>query len=420
MKILLSSIGTRGDMEPFLAIGKLLQQKGHEVIYLFPEQFKTLVDHPGARFESLGPEFMKMLQSELGKTALGGSSSTWKKIISYAKLAKHQMRINKAMIRKQHELIHNEEPDRIVHSGKVIYPVIWETQHPGQSIMISPVPYLHYVKGHTHLAFHSNYGSFFNKLTYRLADWGLIKTIVTALKTLQITDVSKRQIKQALNEHKVIYTLSPTLFPRPKDWKQNLQILGYHERDKTVDWTPSSELTKFIQRHGKLLFVTFGSMTNPQPVEKTQIILDILERNRIPAIINTAAGGLAEPTRYNTDFIHFVHDIPYDWIFGQVYAIVHHGGSGTTHMALKHGCASMIVPHIIDQFLWNKIVHQLGAGPLGIKINNLSIQNLEPKLIELLSNPNYKKKAEQIAYQMNHEDLTERLYKEIIREDSRQ
>lgn len=75
MKILLISIGTRGDIEPFLTIGELLQEKGHQVICAFPEQFSNLVDVSNLEFASLGLKFIDMLNSDDGKAALGGNTS---------------------------------------------------------------------------------------------------------------------------------------------------------------------------------------------------------------------------------------------------------------------------------------------------------------------------------------------------------
>jgi UDP:flavonoid glycosyltransferase YjiC (YdhE family) len=92
----------------------------------------------------------------------------------------------------------------------------------------------------------------------------------------------------------------------------------------------------------------------------------------------------------------------------------HHGGSGTTHLALKYGCASLIIPPILDQFVWNKIVHGIGAGPQGIKIGKLSMKKLEPKILDLMNNAAYKKKAEGIADGMRKEDFLEELYTTII------
>lgn len=415
MSVLLISIGTRGDMEPFLGIGEILKEKGHEVICQFPEQFRVLVEESGFAFISLGTEFMNMLESDLGKFAMGGGGSKWKKIRAFVKLAKIQSKNNRTLVERQCKAISESRPDRIVHNGKAMYPVIWEVKNKGKTINVSPVPYLHYVKGHTHTAFHSDYGQFMNRLTYKLADWGVTKAIMTAIKWLKIEDISKRQIRDALKNHKIVYTVSPALFERPKYWQENLKVLGYHERNKIINWQPSNELIQFLKKHSRPILVTFGSMTNPEPEKKTQIILNILKRNNIPAIINTSSGGLIKTDSFDEGLILFVSGIPYDWIFPKIYGVIHHGGSGTTHMALKNGCASMIIPHIIDQFIWNNIAYKKGVGPKGIKISKITEKNLEPKIVALVNNSSFKHKAEQLALQMQKEDFTEELYTEIIK-----
>ncbi len=414
MKILISSIGTRGDIEPFLAIGELLRKNGHEVVCLFPEQFRVLARESNFEFVSLGSEFMEMLESETGKFALGGTGSKWKKILAFIKLAKIQSGNNKLMIQRQFNAVCDLKPDRIVHNGKVMYPVLWEVESPGKTVYISPVPYLHYVKGHTHTAFHSNYGDLLNRLTFRLADWGLEKAIMMAVKWLKLTGITRRRVQRALQNHQIIYTISPQLFTRPDYWPQNMQIAGYHERNKTAGWQPDEDLVQFLETHSKIVFVTFGSMTNPEPEAKTKIILNILQRNNIPAIINISSGGLVKPESYDKQRFLFVSAIPYDWVFPKMYAVIHHGGSGTTHMALKNGCVSLIIPHIIDQFIWNGIVHEKGAGPLGIKISNITEKNLEPKILEMFNNKTFREKAIQIGQQMKNENFEVALINQII------
>ncbi len=100
-----------------------------------------------------------------------------------------------------------------------------------------------------------------------------------------------------------------------------------------------------------------------------------------------------------------------------MYGVIYHGGSGTTHLALKCGCATLIIPHIIDQFVWDGIVSDLGAGPKRIKIGDLSVNPLEPKILDLVKNPAYKKKAEQVASQMAQEDLREEFIKPSLRDN---
>jgi sterol 3beta-glucosyltransferase len=415
MKIILISIGTRGDMEPFIAIGEILKEKGHQVICAFPEQFRNLAEDSNMEFASLGSKYIELLDSDDGKAALGGSGSGLRKMIACIKLAGKSTEINKELINTQFEFVESEKPDRIVYNGKVIYPIIWGLNNSGKTILISPVPYMHYVKNHTHLAFNNNYGPFLNNLTYSLANFGLVTTVRISIKWLKIKrKITRKQIKNALLSNKAIYTISPSLFSRPDYWNENLQVLGYHERNKIVKWHPDKDLSDFLGGNNQILFITFGSMTNPEPEKKTEIILEILERNKIPAIINTASGGLVKPDKFDSGLIHFVSHIPYDWIFPKIYGVIHHGGSGTTHLALKYGCPTMIIPHILDQFVWNKIIDETGAGPKGIRINKITTKNLEPKILELMNNSSFKKEAEQIASQMETEDFKEEIYTSII------
>lgn len=413
MRFLLTSIGSRGDIEPFLAIGEILKNKGHEVTCMFPEQYGVLAIDSGFQFISLGPEFIDMLHSPIGRKAMGGSSSALDKFRSYLQLAKVSKNVNKKMIRLQVEHINSLKVDRIIHNPKVIYPTVWGLKNPGKHLVISPVPYLHYTKGHTHLAFNSNWGTFLNKASYKLAEFGLVQTIMASMKYLNI-NVSRSEVKRELRQTRTIYTISPKLFPRPSDWSPHLSVLGYHERDKTVKWTASEELKIFLSQHKKILFFTFGSMTNPKPDEFTQTIIDVVTDLQIPTIINQGEGGLTKPENFNDPNILFVERVPYDYIFPKMYAVVHHGGSGTTHMALKHACANMVIPHIIDQFLWNKINAEKGAGPLGFKVNKLNYNNLIPLLHKLWHNKEYKLNAERTSKSMRSEDLEEQLYNELI------
>jgi UDP:flavonoid glycosyltransferase YjiC (YdhE family) len=271
------------------------------------------------------------------------------------------------------------------------------------------------VRDHTHIVFHGNFGRFLNKLTYSLANFGLITTAKITLKWLKITKkITRKEIKNVLLSNKAIYTISPFLFPRPDYWRENIQVVGYHERNKTVNWKVDKNMEQFVANHDKILFITFGSMTNPEPGKKTKTILDILEQYQIPTIVNTASGGLIEPAKYDTNLIHFVKQIPYDWIFPKIHAVIHHGGSGTTHLALKYGCASMIIPHIIDQYVWNNLVSDLGVGPKGIAINKITRQKLESKILDLFQNQSYKAKALEVAAEMRKEDFKDKLYKAIV------
>ena len=414
MKIILTAIGTQGDIEPFLSIGKILKEKGHHVICAFSGQFRELTESCDLEFASLGRKIFDLNNSGFGKTIMGGGTGI-KKFVAYFKLAINQKPANKEKEFKLYELIKQEKPDRIVYNSKTTYPIIWENKNKGKTVFLSPYPYLHYVKGHPLLVFRKDYGIFLNKLTFKLYDFGAATTAKVVKKWLHIDDeITRKQIKNIIHDRNFIYTISPSLFPKPSYWKNNVNVLGHHELKRKTDWEPEKKLTEFIEKNKKILFVTFGSMPNTEPKYRTKIILDVLERNKIPSIINTASGGLIKPEKFNSKLICFVSQVPYDWFFPKMYAVIHHGGSGTTHLAIKYGCATMAIPHFIDQYVWDTIISEIGAGPKGIKVSKMTNKNLEPKILELLNNRSFKEKSEKIGNQMKKENFEDELYKTII------
>lgn len=216
-----------------------------------------------------------------------------------------------------------------------------------------------------------------------------------------------------LEKEKTFYTISPSLFPRPDYWPEPAKVVGYFERDKTINWQPSKELIRFLERHEKIVFVTFGSMSNSNPAEKTRIIVEVLKKQNIAAIINTSWGGLEEIGDRGENIL-FVSNLPYDWVFPKMYAVIHHGGSGTTHTSLKYACPSLILPHIIDQFYWSQTISGLHLGPEGIPIKNIDKKTFESRLLDLMNNPSYKKNATIISKKINTESDIDKLYDMIL------
>jgi len=415
MKILLTSIGTRGDIEPFLAVGAILQKKGHEIIYSFPAQFDTIIP-PKANFHPLSPRVIQLIESKEGKTIMG-KASWWKKAKALRYLYQEGQKINKELITKQYETANTESPDIIIHNAKCSYPMLWGLDQNKPTILLSPVPFfIHYVKGHAHIGFNKNLGPWLNKLTYKLSNFGLTKTIYDGQKFLpKKLNFSKSEIKGELLIKKIIFSIAPTLFPRPEDWPENAQVLGFHESERFTTWSPDNSLVDFLSIHQKVVFLTFGSMVNSNPEQTSSCIYRALAELQIPTVVNTASGGLLKLSEFSSNKnFHFVENIPYQWIFKRVYAVIHHGGAGTTHSALKNGCTSLIIPHIIDQFGWNNLVHKLNLGPKGIPINKISTAHLKNLIASLYTNEVYKENAQKLSFSMSSENMEERLLEFIF------
>jgi UDP:flavonoid glycosyltransferase YjiC (YdhE family) len=415
MKILLASIGTQGDMEPFLALGEKLQSRGHEVIYLFPAQYCNLVPKDCKSY-AMSEKFIQLVESEDGKVLMGGKIGYFKKIRSYYRLYKVGMKINHEMYQEQYKVIESENPDIVLHHPKCLYPIIWRMKYDKKSILVSPVPYIvHKVEDQTNLGFGKPWFKWWNRFTYELGNYGIVKTLFDEQSSIQENpQYSKGELKTALLNGPMIYTISPSLFLRENQWHDDVQVLGYHERNKTLSWTPNEALVKFLQNHQKVVLLTFGSMVNPEPEANSAMICKVFDDLKIPVLVNLAAGGLVKLDEFShNDKFYFVNQIPYDWILKKVYGIVHHGGSGTTHSGVKYGCVSLILPHIIDQYVWNNIISSKGIGPKGIALKDITFEKFKTLLSDMYKNPVYLQNVTAIRNKMKSEDFENELY-EII------
>jgi hypothetical protein len=323
------------------------------------------------------------------------------------------MKLARGSVEIQHRVQLDESPDRIIYHPKCNTAIVWGIVNPGKAIMLAPIPGLaHAVDDFAPMW--KDLGRTMNRASYRVIN--VIKAFAIKSFTKKLsrdlgdTKLSVSAINEAMLEtEKTIYTVSPSLFERPEYWPETALVVGYFERNKAAHWTPDDRLLKFLETHKKIVFISFGSMTNPDPQAKTEAIVNVLRRNKIPAIINTSWGGLCEIDDA-PEHVMFVKDVPYDWLYPHIYAVVHHGGSGSTHMALKYGCPSLIIPHALDQPFWAKIVHHKRLGPEGIPISKLTEVEFEHRLADLYNNDSYRVNTLEISRMMSTEADPERLF----------
>ena len=124
-KILLISLGSRGDMEPFLALGEELLQKGDEVGCCMPAQFKSLAQQISPNFYPQNERFLELIEGKEIKKILGQEGSGFSRLKSLLKLMRITKPIQQQMILDQEKAVNDFKPDQIIFHIKCIYPVIW-------------------------------------------------------------------------------------------------------------------------------------------------------------------------------------------------------------------------------------------------------------------------------------------------------
>src|SRR5690606_5594239 len=182
MKAIFFSLGTRGDMEPFLAIAELLKEKNWEVMCVFPEQFRETVVEMGFQFEGFSKEFLEIMDDKETKMVLGGQGSIFKRMRILIKISRIGIKLSKDMARLQHDILAKQNPDRVLYHPKCNYSVVWGIKNPGKTIMVSPIPVLGHAINHLATIGGEGYGKTINRFTFWITNTVKAGTMKKAAK----------------------------------------------------------------------------------------------------------------------------------------------------------------------------------------------------------------------------------------------
>ncbi|XP_010524699.1 PREDICTED: sterol 3-beta-glucosyltransferase UGT80A2-like isoform X2 [Tarenaya hassleriana] len=379
LQIVMLIVGTRGDVQPFVAIGKRLQEYGHRVRLATHANFKEFVLTAGLEFYPLGGD-PKVLAGYMVKNKGFLPSGP-----SEIPIQRNQI---KEIIYSLLPACKDPDPD----SG---------IPFKADAIIANPPAY-----GHTHVAeaLRIPIHIFFTmpwtptsefphplsrvkqpagyRLSYQIVDsliWLGIRDMINdlrkkKLKLRPVTYLSGSQASDSNIPHG--YMWSPHLVPKPKDWGPKIDVVGFCFLDLASNYEPPAELVEWLEAGDKPIYIGFGSLPVQEPEKMTEIIVEALQRTKQRGIINKGWGGLGN-LKEPKDFVYLLDNVPHDWLFPRCKAVVHHGGAGTTAAGLKAACPTTIVPFFGDQPFWGDRVHARGVGPAPIPVDEFSLHKLE-------------------------------------------
>ncbi|GAB2290010.1 hypothetical protein Dimus_024307 [Dionaea muscipula] len=354
LRIAMLVVGTRGDVQPFLAIAKRLQEFGHHVRLATHTNFCDFVKSAGVEFYPLGGD-PRVLAGYMARNK-GFIPSGPGEIYSQRKQLK-------AIIESL--LPACTEPDT-------------ETGTPfrAQVIIANPPAY-----GHAHVAealgipLHIFFTmpwtptyefphplarvpqSAGNWISYILVDlliwWGIRS---------YINDFRRRKLKLApiayfsmyygsISHLPTGYMWSPHVVSKPKDWGTLVDVVGYCFLNLGSKYQPCKQFVQWIAKGPRPIYIGFGSMPLDDPRKITSIILEALKNTEQRGILDRGWGDLGIFSEV-PDHIFLLDNCPHDWLFPQCCAVVHHGGAGTTATGLKVGVCSLAVSVSIPLFTY--------------------------------------------------------------------
>lgn len=190
---------------------------------------------------------------------------------------------------------------------------------------------------------------------------------------------------------------SPSFFPRPADWPTWFQVGGYARWDGA---SPAAAPLRPISTRPCILF-TLGSSVVNHPGEFWKLAMEALAATDWSAILLGAPADLAVPASLRSR-VQAIPYAPYGQLFPQADAVVHQGGVGTTQAACYYGIPSLIVPRGFDQFENAAHLQREGWG-LRLLPENLSAATLRVRLERLLNSLTIRERVSVLRRQMQAE-----------------
>lgn len=385
MRITILSHGSRGDIQPYLALGRGLARAGHTVRLAAPEIYRSWVIENHFSFAPLaGDPHLLMRQAARGSLLPGLFQSALTTLEYVTPVAAQLVSDIRAACCGSDAVIHSLLTTVIGHQ------VALEQHIPDLSALVFPVFSLT-------TAFRNPlfpawpFGSRYNWLSHREFNrvfWTVNRVGINWLRR-QFPDLPALQewpfgdplAPCSPCRTPILYGISQHTLPGLTEQVLTKRLTGYWFYD-SPGWQPPDGLERFLDSGEKPVFVGFGSLIPKDAARLVRTALEALKRCGCRAVLLGGWGGL--PAGSLPDSVYSIEDVPFDWLFPRVAAAVHHGGMGTTAAALRAGIPSVIVPFTFDQPFWGHQVHRLGAGPAPIPRSQLTADRLAQALAKAL------------------------------------
>ena len=410
--ITLLTSGTRGDVQPYLALGIGLRDAGYTVCIATHDAFVPMVEQARLDHVRLADNPSDLFAKPGGEDALRIDGNWIRNLRATLNFIRDSQIASELMFASAWEACQNS--DALI----VGLPTTWGA-HIASALGIPHVrcflqpftPTREFPSPLLPLTF--SFGATYNRLTYRLVQeiiWQSWRGIIHRWRR-DTLHLKSAPLFHPADDAPMLYGFSPRVVPRPFDYPGSHHIVGYWFSEASSAWSPPSDLQKFLNDGRPPVYIGFGSLTVNRPNEKLAIITRALQVNNLRAVLSISHEFSNAQLPSN---IFPVRDVPHDWLFPQMSAIVHHGGAGTTGASLRAGVPTIIIPLAVDQFFWGARVAALGVGTQPIPQRALTVESFSRALHQATHDAQIKSRAENLAREIAKEDGVTRAV-EIIR-----
>jgi sterol 3beta-glucosyltransferase len=405
VRILIAAIGSRGDVAPITGLGTALRDSGHEVSVASYGMFEELITGCGLGFR-LVPGDPRVLQtSEQGLRWQEGGSGAMGALRLVRLIADHLQGVHAALLQAA-----RQDTDVLLPAGLAWFggyriaewlglPSIGlalQPAHPTREFA-PPGVMTRSLGGPGNLAL--------SRALVAMSPAAMDRPSKRLWAQEGMPDLTTRQLyrRQESTRWPFFYGYSPSVFPRPADWRDGIEVAGYWWPAHLAGWTPPADLERFLAAGPPPVFVGFGSRSPADSARLTEIVTEARRRAKVRMVIQAGWASLGTGLTDSDDVI-VIGETPHDWLFPKMAAVVHSAGAGTAAAGLRAGVPAVSVPLITDQPFWASRIAALGAGPKAVPYKSLTADALSAAISDALGRESYRSRAQEMAEQLATEN----------------
>jgi sterol 3beta-glucosyltransferase len=392
MNVAILTLGTRGDVQPYVALGAKLKEAGHEVTLITGKGFEAMASGRGLRYVDLDVDLLELAASPEGRAALRSPRAA-------LRIVRELLPTIRRILVDEWEAVASSRADAVIYHPKAIggYHVAEALGVPG--FLAFPIPALSPTRAFpTPVLPLPNLGGFLNRMSYGAFFRSMsapYRRMVNRWRqrTLGLAPLSPLASELERDGKPVtkLYCCSPHVVPVPADWDESSKVTGYWFLDGARGWRPPDQLSTFLKDGPSPVYIGFGSAA-PDPEGSRAAALAVLKRLGLRGVLATGRSGMAGPQGLE------IEGAPHDWLFPRMAAVVHHGGAGTTAEGLRAGKPTAVFPsNFGDQLFWGRRVHALGAGPKPVPQNKLTTERLAAAIRAVTEDEDMRRVAEELG-----------------------
>jgi UDP:flavonoid glycosyltransferase YjiC (YdhE family) len=433
LNIVIQVVGSRGDVQPFVALGKVLKDTyGHRVRLATHPTFKDFVLEHGLEFFSIGGDPTRLMAFMVKNPGLmpgfrtvvsGDVRQRRKDVAEYIQgcwrscykaddgtddgLPEPSGNDTGSMSTAKHFvadcIIANPPSFAHIHCAeKLGIPLHIMFTMPYSPTQAFPHPLANIQSSNADPQL-TNYISY---AMIELLSWQGLGDIINRFraKCLGLDPLSTIWATGMLQRLKIPHTYcwSPALIPKPKDWGSHISISGFYFLNLASNYTPAPELQAFLDDGPPPVYIGFGSIVLDDPNAMTELIFEAVRKTGQRALLSKGWGGMGADELHIPDGVFMLGNVPHDWLFKHVSCVVHHGGAGTTAAGITAGRPTLVVPFFGDQPFWGAMVARAGAGPDPIPHKQLTADKLADA-INFCLKPESLERAKELASKIAEE-----------------